>query len=89
LDFALDGLVVRFEAELDEDAAVLDELLLALELLERALELRSLALDFLRALLVVPKAGFQRFLVELLDPLLLAGRVKDAPARCRGDASAR
>jgi len=77
-------LVLSLGAELEQDLGVLDVLAELLEGLDGLLQPRPLAGELLRLLLVVPEAGDERLLAELLDFALQPGDVKDAPLAQQG-----
>jgi hypothetical protein len=84
-----DGLVdavgiTLFAGELIEIAAVVEDLLRAVDLADQLLEGGLLAQELLRAIVVVPEAGIGRGLVVLLELLDLGFVVKDTSAARRG-----
>jgi len=77
---------VAFDGELEEHGSVVELAPLAFPAVERRRQMRALALDLLRALVVVPEVGLAYLLVELPEARFGAGDVKDAPEGFRDDA---
>jgi hypothetical protein len=72
-------LVVLGGAEVEQDDRVVEVARELLDAREPLLEPGALARDRLRLLLVVPEAGSERLLLELVDFRLQLRKVKDAP----------
>jgi hypothetical protein len=74
---------VAFDGELEEDVRVVELGALALPTLERRRQVRALALDLLRALVVVPEVRLADDLVERRQARFGPRDVKDAPEASR------